>query len=131
VANVTRIELEGVERLARRLEQLGRKGALIQNKALREGGKIVADAMRNNVNRSKKMQTHIQDDIKISRVKGDRISARHVEVGPGKETAWRAKFLEFGTKKMPAYPFVEPSLVEKREEVIETIRENFKEGLGL
>jgi HK97 gp10 family phage protein len=33
------------------------------------------------------------------------------------------KFLEFGTVKMPAKPFLEPALIEKRQEALNKIAE--------
>lgn len=124
------MKVQGMEELLANLQQLGTKAAKVENKALKEGGKIVAEAMRQNVNVSGKNQKHIRDDIQVSNVKG-KDGAKHVEVGPGKETNWRAKFLEFGTSKMSARPFMEPASAEAQDKVISKMTEVVKGGLGL
>jgi len=54
--------------IQRKIHDLGRKGAKVENQALKAGGTILADVMRENVNRSDKNQEHIEDHIKVSRV---------------------------------------------------------------
>ncbi|MBN6186405.1 HK97 gp10 family phage protein [Aneurinibacillus sp. BA2021] len=124
------MDITGMKELTARLQTLGAKAARIENQALRAGGEVVADAMRQNVNRSHENQTHIQDDIKVGNVKQNG-SAKFVEVGPGKDTNWRAKFLEFGTSKMSPRPFMEVSATETQGEVVAKMADIMKGGLGL
>jgi HK97 gp10 family phage protein len=122
--------VEGMDDLMARLNELGAKANRVANQALKEAAEPLAEAMRNNVNVSTVEHKHIRDDIHVSRVKVSGL-VRYVEVGPGEETAWRAKFLEFGTSKMPAYPFVEPSLHESKHKVFAALCDALKRGLGL
>jgi HK97 gp10 family phage protein len=124
------MEITGMNELVAHLQMLGAKAARIENEALRSGGEVVAEAMRNHVNVSGKDQKHIRDDIQVSNVK-NKDGMKHVEVGPGKETNWRAKFLEFGTSKMSARPFMGPAAAETKGEVVDKMKEVIKGGLGI
>lgn len=121
--------VSGLNEILARLNELGDRAEIIEKKALKKGAEIVQEAMKGNVNRSDRDSVHIQDDLKVS-IK-DENGVKVAEIGPGKATAWRAKFLEFGTTKMPAYPFVEKSLTENREQVMEAIARELKRGMGL
>jgi HK97 gp10 family phage protein len=130
---VADLQVEGMEDLLARLNALGDAANRIANQALKEAAEPLAEAMRNNVNVSNISSPdykHIRDDIQISRVKVSG-TTRYVEVGPGEETAWRAKFLEFGTSKMSPRPFMEPSLHESKHKVFTVLRDALKRGLGL
>lgn len=124
------LQVSGMEDLLARINALGDAANLVVNQALREAAEPLAEAIRRNVPVSTVEHKHIRDDIQISRVKISG-TVRYVEVGPGKDTAWRAKFLEFGTSKMSPRPFMEPSLHESRHKVIEVLRDALKRGLGL
>ncbi|WP_067924873.1 HK97-gp10 family putative phage morphogenesis protein [Alicyclobacillus shizuokensis] len=131
----TDLRLDGMDSLMARLNALGQAANKVANQALNEAAEPLAEAMRNNVHVSTVEHQHIRDDIQTSRVKTSG-TMRYVEVGPGKETAWRAKFLEFGHAtvdggQVPAYPFVEPAIREARDEVFERLAESLRRGLGL
>jgi HK97 gp10 family phage protein len=123
-------EIEGYEQIQNRLKELGNKAKRVENKAILEGANIVADRMRKEVPVSNIDHLHIRDDIQVSKVKrkGGIPSA---EVGPGESTAWRAKFLEFGTVKMSPNPFISRSAKLTREQVKTAISSELKKGLGL
>lgn len=124
------VKLEGMQELMDKIEAMGRKGALIQGKALKAAAEPVAEDMRKLVNVSTVEHKHIRDNIEVSRVKTKR-GIKYVEVGPGKKTNWRAKFLEYGTSKMSAKPFMAPAYERNKRNIIETIKRKLKEGLGL
>jgi len=124
------ISLEGVNELIAQLEAMGKNVSKVENIALKAAAQPVAEDMRSLVHVSDISHKHIRDNIEISGVKkGD--AGKYVTVGPGKETAWRAKFLEFGTKNMPAAPFVQPAGEKNADNVSRIIGEKLKEGLGL
>ncbi|ABQ23661.1 HK97-gp10 family putative phage morphogenesis protein [Clostridium kluyveri] len=124
------ITLEGMDKLIDKVQELGRKGASIQNAALKAAAQPVAEEMRNTVGVSDINEKHIRDDIQISGVKTES-GRKYIRVGPGKETNWRAKFPEFGTSKMSARPFMGPAYENKKDEAKQIIKEILKEGLGL
>lgn len=123
-------ELTGMDELLDRVQELGRKGSIVQNKALKAAAEPVANDMKSLVRVSNVNEKHIRDDIKVSNVRS-KDGTKYVRVGPGKDTNWRAKFLEFGTSKMPAYPFMSPSYENKKGEAKQIMKETIKEGLGL
>lgn len=124
------MEVEGLDDLLKFTYELGKKGARIENKAINAGAEIIADEMRSKVKVSKVNEVHIQDDIEISKVKNSGVE-KNVDIGPGEKTNWRAKFLEYGTSKMEAIPFIEVSLHEKRKEAVDVTIKTMKDGLGL
>jgi HK97 gp10 family phage protein len=125
------IKLDGLEDMLARLQTMGEKAAKVENKALRAGAKPLAEAMSRNVAVSDRNETHIRDDIKIGNVK-TKDGEKSISVGPGKETNWRASFLEFGASQMEhAYPFMDPSLKESRDESLREMADVIKDGIGL
>lgn len=124
------IELNGVDQL---LNQLRRKlqnaSSRVENKALQAAGEPIAAAMREKVNRSGyKYSLHIKDNIRVSRVQR-RDGVKYVLIGPTKKVGWRGHFLEYGTSKMSAQPFVEPSFHEKKGDSLEILADEMRKGL--
>ncbi|MGG3798985.1 HK97-gp10 family putative phage morphogenesis protein [Metabacillus fastidiosus] len=113
-------EFDGIDDLERMFEQIGADIEQADKKALKAGGQVIANKQIELVNRSGKDQAHMQDNIRVSAVK-EAEGGKFVEVGPNKKVAWRAKFLEFGTSKMPPYPFVEKGADEGEAEAIRAI----------
>lgn len=124
------LSVDGFDDITSRLLSLSASENRAVNKALNEAGGVVADAMRENVSVSTVEHVHIKDDIEVSKVKGAGAD-KYVQVGPGKETNWRAKFIEFGTSKMPAQPFMEPAALQSRDKVKQTIASALREALHL
>jgi HK97 gp10 family phage protein len=65
----------------------------------------------------------------ISEPKQDE-NGKYVEVGPTAPFFY-GKFLEYGTSKMTARPFMGPAKAESKKQVLETIRQTLKAGLNL
>lgn len=124
-----RVELAGVDAMLQSLRaKLGAGAARIENKALQESGEIIAAAQREKVAVSDKASMHMRDDIKVSRVRRQD-GVKYVLIGPGKETGWRAHFLEFGTKKAPAQPFIYPAFHEQKVAVERHMAREFQKGV--
>lgn len=120
------LELEGIENLIAEVEKLGAKGAKIENKALREAGEVVREAIKQEAPR--KTGT-LKKSIEVSRVK-NKDGTKYVEVGANKDVFY-SRFVEFGTVKMKAQPFMAPGYEKSKEKAMEEIEKNLKEGLGL
>lgn len=116
--------------LQNRLSELGSQAKSIENKAIRAGSAVLLEQMRKEVPVSAEDHIHIRDDLKvgsISRKEGYPVAT----VGPTKDTAWRAKFLEYGTVKMPPDPFISRAAEESRQAVSSAIKAEVRRGLGL
>ncbi len=93
MSNELNLELIGIEELINEIERLGKAGSRIENKALREAGDVVKEAIQ-------------------------------------KEAPIRSgKFVEFGTVKMKANPFMGRGYETSKENAMEKIEKNLKEGL--
>jgi HK97 gp10 family phage protein len=124
----TNAEFEGLEEALRRLQDLDKKASRVENKALIAGAEIVADQMRKNVSVSKNGGNHIKDNIEVTKVKKNK-GVKEITIQPNEKVNWRAKFLEYGTSKMPAEQFVEISGIQKAKEVEETMIDVIKSEL--
>lgn len=124
------MSVTGMDELLLRLQSLGDGAKRVENRALRAGGQRLAEEMKRHVNVSSRNEVHVRDDIQVSDVK-TKGGVKLVEVGVGKATAWRAKFLEFGTSKMTPRPFVQPAVDTAKDEVLTAIRETIREALKL
>lgn len=120
------VELEGMESLLAEVERLGQAGSRIENKALREAGEIVKEAIKRE---APERTGTLKRSIEVSRVK-TKDGVKCVEVGPGKD-GWYGKFLEFGTVKMKAKPFMAPGYETSKDEAMQKIEEELWKGLGL
>lgn len=127
------LSLEGFDDLLARVQQLGEQTSRIENKALKAGGAVVQKRASELAPRSRKAKRHMADHIKMSGVK-NKEGMKYVEVGPTRgdnSEFFYAKFLEFGTSKMSARPFMGPAAAESQGEVIEAMKEQLRAGLGL
>lgn len=123
-------DVTGFDDLAKRLQQMGRKGNTALNQALRAGAEPIADAMRENVNVSSRNEVHVRDDITIGRVQTNQDGIKSISIGPSAKTGWRAKFLEFGTSKMTAKPFIQPAIDEERGEAFKEMADVMRGALS-
>jgi HK97 gp10 family phage protein len=112
----------GLRLTQEKLHQLGLNVEVIVGPALLELGKKVADDAASHVHRTGGDTLHLADDIKVGEVErhGNTIS---IKVGPSKRTAWRAKFLEFGTRLASAHAFLRPARDSNKQAVKDQIRE--------
>lgn len=123
------LTLEGMDDILTRLKELGQRAGPVENLALYAGAEIVRENASQRASRSLKAKEHLADNIVISEPKQNE-SNKYVEVGP-EAPFFYGKFLEYGTSKMNAQPFLGPAKAESRKEVLETIKQTLKEGLGL
>ncbi|KRG15613.1 hypothetical protein ACA30_05860 [Virgibacillus soli] len=102
------MELTGFDELIAEFELMGNKAKKVETEALKEAGEVIAKYQSEEVNRSTKDQPHTQDNIQIGRAR-ETDEGLQITVKPNSEVSWRAKFLEWGTSKMPPNPFIERS----------------------
>ena len=69
--------------------------------------------------------------LKAAIVKGEVINGK-IQIGPSQQgPAFRAHFVEFGTSKMPAQPFMRPAFEQSKSTIENIMASEIRKGLGL
>lgn len=100
-----------------------------ESRIILKSTQLVRDRMKQRVRVSKISSPgykHIKDDMKISTLKDDGEGTRYREIYGGKKTGYKWKFLEFGTTRMEARPFMQPSVDETEKERERIVYEELK-----
>lgn len=122
------IELSGVDELLRKLQQMGANITELENKALKKAAEpVLQDAIANAPERT----GNLKKGLKISGIK-NRDGTKYVLVGIDRSVTskiYYGKFIEFGTIKMSARPFLGPAYEKNKKEIMEEIKNTLKEGL--
>lgn len=154
------VKVDGLSQIHKALSELGRKVSnKIAVKAMREGGKIVREQARQNapilsqstpyrragtLKKAIKSSTKVLKNGKIGTViRVKELTTKQIEtfkVRSGKKGALNPKdpyywrFIEFGTSKMPAKPFLRPAFEQTKEkaatEIIKTLKDGIEEEAG-
>ena len=120
------LELEGMDNLLNELEKLGAAGEKIEKIALVKAGEKVKEAI---IAEAPNRTGALKRGIKVSKLKRlDGVG--FVEVYPSKNVFYSA-FLEFGTTKMRADPFMSRGYESSKDDAERAIEEEIKKGLGL
>ena len=124
------IELEGVDEILNKLQSIGENVGRLENKALKNAAEpVLEDAKATNAfnDRSGKLRK----GLKVTNVK-KKEGVKYILVGIDKSDnskIYYGKFIEFGTSKMPARPFMQPAYEKNKDNIKRTIAETLKEGL--
>lgn len=122
------IELSGVDEILNKLQKIGANVSKLENQALRNAAEpVLEDAKANAPVRTGKLK----EGLKISSIK-IKEGMKYVLVGVDKSDnskIFYSKFIEFGTTKMSARPFLGPAYEKNRREIIEEIKNTLREGL--
>lgn len=134
------IDLSGMSELLNRLQSIGGNVKAVEKRALIKGAMVIRQAMSDAAPTGvKNPQTwqfkagkkyaiyHLKDNIVVSKVKGSGVM-RYIEVGPGRHFFY-ARFLEFGTVKMPSQKFMEPAFLAKKQEAKDAMKEVIAEAI--
>lgn len=124
------IELTGVDEILNKLQQIGTNISRLENKALKNAAEpVLEDAKATNAFNDKSGK--LRKGLKISNIK-NKEGMKYVLVGVDKSDnskIFYGKFLEFGTSKMSARPFLQPAYEKNKDNIQQTIAETLKEGL--
>lgn len=128
------MEVDGLDNIINRLESMGKAGSRLEGKSLKTAGEVIVEEARNNLESHGNVKTgKLRDGLKVGKVRKKGIR-KYVEVGITKEDnseIFYGKFLEWGTSKMSAKPFLGPAYSSKKDEAKEIIISELKRGLGL
>ncbi|AJA49531.1 phage protein, HK97 gp10 family [Clostridium pasteurianum DSM 525 = ATCC 6013] len=115
-------DVDGFESLMSKLQSMGKEGTKIEDEALQKAAEpILVDAKNSAPVRTGKLR----DGLKISKAKKSK-DGKYVLVGTDKkdkDAPFWATFIEFGTSKMPAQPFLRPAFEKNKKQVFEIIKE--------
>lgn len=124
------IELTGVDEILNKLQQIGTNISRLENKALKNAAEpVLEDAKVTNAFNDR--SGRLRKGLKISNIK-NKEGTKYVLVGIDKSDnskIYYGKFLEFGTSKMHARPFLQPAYEKNKDNIQKTIAETLKEGL--
>lgn len=122
------IELTGVDEILNKLQGMGENVGRLENKALKNAAEpLLQDAKANVPVRTGKLK----EGINIGKIKnkgGVKYILVGVERGDNSEIFY-GKFIEFGTSKRAAQPFLQPAYEKNKNRIKEIIAETLKEGL--
>lgn len=126
------MEVKGMDELIERIKELGPRSSRIQNEALKKAAEpILEDAVSTTAFRDRTGKGRAGLKIGRPKSKGD---TKYILVGIDKSDIseiFYMKFIEYGTSKMAARPFLRPALLKNKEKAYEIIKEELKKGLGL
>ncbi len=119
-----------------KLKTLGAKaGKPTVRKAARKAMVPVRNEVKTNAPFDPNLPVHINANVALrSKWSGDNLRLRVGIVGgakQNKETPFYFRFHEFGTKKMPARPFMQPALESNAQQILDTVADELKKALGL
>lgn len=119
------VSSKGLADLQTKMKKLAaiERNEAIAEKALRKGAEILRAEIERRAPRSTYNGKHLADHVLISSVVNGKI-----KVGFHKDFFY-AKFLEWGTSKMPAQPFVEPAFNAVKDKIIEAMAAVYREEL--
>ncbi|APF27067.1 bacteriophage HK97-gp10, tail-component family protein [Clostridium sporogenes] len=124
------MELDGLDELIRKVQDMGKAGVRVENAALKKAGELIVEEAKNNV----PVKTEkLKKGLKVSGVRkkgGNKFVLAGIQKGDNSKIFY-GKFLEFGTSKMKARPFMGPAYESKKEEAKEVIKDELRRGLGL
>lgn len=124
------MELQGVDELLNKLQSIGANVARLENKALRNAAEPVLEDVKA-TNAFNDRSGKLRKGLKITNVK-KKEGVKYILVGIDKSDnskIYYGKFIEFGTSKMPAKPFLQPAYEKNKDNIKRTIAETLKEGL--
>lgn len=121
------VTIKGADEIQRKLKELSAKALPEVQQAIMEAAKIVQEEAKNRV---RKRTGTLAESISVDEPKKKKPDEAAAVIGPGKE-GFYGMFLELGTSKMPAYPFLVPSLKASKRQVEEVVARELRKGLGL
>ena len=107
--------IEGGEKNVKAIDAIEKKLNRNISKAMKVAAELLKTEIESTVALSDIEHLHIKDDITVSKLM-NKAGEKAITVGPDK-TAYRAKFLEFGTENMKARPFMTKAYKNKEKQI--------------
>lgn len=121
------IEVSGLKELSAMFERMGKNVEAVQNEAVQAGAEVMKNAIE--INTPVGETGELKKWIVKSKIMREKNGSPFIEVGPSKFRGFYGRMLEFGTVKMKAQPFVEPAILEARDETLSAMNKVIKEAI--
>lgn len=124
-------EIKGLKDLIKNLNNLSVKlEKKVIRAAVRKGANVVRDKARELVDKDTHnlQKSIITTGVKVSGKIAFRVSLKQRKTKNAKDPYY-GRFVEFGTSKMPAHPFMRPALDESESKVLSTVVDDIKSNL--
>ena len=123
-----------IQQLITKLDITDKKVNAAVNKVLKKSAEPLQEQIENKTKKSDKNvhrygEPHAKDDVVITNVKGGAGDEKSVDVGY-KTTAWRMKFVEFGTIYQMPQKVVQNSITVSKAEVLRIQAQELRKVLG-
>lgn len=120
------LSLSDVDALLRRMEQIGQVSERIKEEALLAGAEVLRAKIAEMAKRSPIVdKPHLAENIIISAIEDGKL-----DVGPHKSFFY-GLYLELGTSKMDAQPFMQPAFDASRSQIEDAMKAVLRQGMGL
>jgi HK97 gp10 family phage protein len=118
-------EVEGAEEVVKLLEEMGQKAGEVLAKAAEAGGRVaLSEARRRCPVKTGRLRAS------LTLTQGRKTPARaNVRIEHGKKEYY-GKFVELGTRKQPARPFMRPAVDENKQQISEVVTEEIGRAVG-
>ncbi len=118
-------EVEGAEEVVKLLEEMGQKAGEVLAKAAEAGGRVaLSEARRRCPVKTGRLRAS------LTLTQGRKTPARaNVRIEHGKKEYY-GKFVELGTRKQPARPFMRPAVDENKQQISEAVTEEIGRAVG-
>lgn len=121
------IDLDGIDEVLAKLEELGSKGSKAINRALESGAEPILQAMKS-TDMFDDRSGDLRESIKVSKVK-TRKSGKYIWIGDVDRMANYSWYVEFGSSKKEARPFLRDAWNRKKKEAQDRIKEGLRKEL--
>ncbi|MDV3428357.1 MAG: HK97 gp10 family phage protein [Bacillota bacterium] len=123
------IELNGMSELIEKLEATNAKAKSIENNALKAGAQPIFEDMKNTT-AFKDKTGDLRKALTVGKIK-TKNGVKSIQIGieRGYVKYFYGNFLEFGTSKMPARPFIHPAYLRHKQETLEIIKSYLRQAL--
>lgn len=128
---MSRMNIDGLNELIDRVNQLGSVGDEIKKNALIKVAELVKETMEDEAPKSNLNKEHMADNIKISDIKSEE-GTDYIEVGPTRDANSKffySKFTNYGTSKIPAQNWAEKSILQNKRKINQILQEELEKGL--
>lgn len=120
---MTKVSISGFDELKARLDSFKLKDE-VTNMALEKAGEHLREAFSNTV-------PVLSGALQESMVKSEVVDGK-ILIGPSQQgPSFRAHFIEFGTSKMPAQPFMQPAFENEKTNLENIMAKEIRKGLKL